>query len=200
MTPPLIKLDSILEGLQSSGFSVVDNALAEVCVSEILQYSEMLKPSDYKTAGVGQGVAQTHKDIRSDQIHWLDNKNPALVNYWQAMENLREAINRQFYLGLFDYECHLAQYQIGSFYQKHLDAFRGSSNRRLSCVYYLNDNWQSTDGGELVIYDGHGQLLETVLPQRNRLVVFFSEEFPHEVKPSNKLRLSLTGWFRVREQ
>jgi len=31
----------------------------------------------------------------------------------------------------------------------------------------------------------------------NRLVIFLSEEFPHEVLPANTHRYSIAGWFRV---
>ncbi|MDQ6997923.1 MAG: 2OG-Fe(II) oxygenase [Mariprofundus sp.] len=37
-----------------------------------------------------------------------------------------------------------------------------------------------------------------VMPQAGRLVTFISEQFPHEVLPASRDRLSLTGWFRIR--
>jgi len=37
-----------------------------------------------------------------------------------------------------------------------------------------------------------------VEPRLGTLVVFLSELFPHEVLPSNRDRLSLTGWFLER--
>ena len=196
----LIKIDQIITGLEQQGFVVVDNALADECLTEIEQYRQGLSVSDYKPAGVGRGQAQTHGNIRNDQIHWLPEGSKALSLYAQAMEALREAINQTFFLGLFDYECHLAQYQPGNFYQKHVDAFRGQSNRKLSSVLYLNDNWQSELSGELIIYQEQNPKLELcrVLPQKGRLVVFFSECFAHEVLPAKQLRNSLTGWFRVR--
>ena len=65
------------------------------------------------------------------------------------MNELRLMVNRQFYLGLFDYECHYAKYEHSDFYKKHLDAFKGRSNRVFSTVSYLNTPAQ---GGELIIY------------------------------------------------
>jgi len=36
-----------------------------------------------------------------------------------------------------------------------------------------------------------------VLPQLGTLVVFLSEEFPHEVLAAQRDRYSIAGWFRV---
>jgi SM-20-related protein len=41
-------------------------------------------------------------------------------------------------------------------------------------------------------------LLETVMPAHNRLVLFLSERFPHEVMPTNRPRHSIAGWFRIK--
>lgn len=113
-------------------------------------------------------------------------------------EQLRQYLNRELYLGLFDFECHYAHYPQGAFYKKHYDAFQGSSNRRLSTVLYLNPNWLPEDGGELILYTNDGDtVLETVLPKFGNMVIFLSEEFPHEVLPTNRSRYSLTGWFRI---
>ena len=114
------------------------------------------------------------------------------------MEQLRLRLNRELFLGLFDYECHYAHYPKGAFYKKHVDAFKGESNRRLSTILYLNPQWQPQDGGELVIYDVDGTTeLATVLPVFGSMVIFLSEEFPHEVLTARRSRYSLTGWFRV---
>ena len=69
--------------------------------------------------------------------------------------------------------------------------------RVLSTVFYLNENWQPGDGGELAIYDAEDQLITRVQPVLNRLVIFLSEEFPHEVLPAKNHRYSIAGWFRV---
>lgn len=113
------------------------------------------------------------------------------------MEEIRLAVNRYLYLGLFEYEAHFAKYEQGDFYQKHLDSFRGQENRKLTTVFYLNDTWQEGNGGELVMYDLQDQHLQTVQPKGGRLVVFLSEQFPHEVLTSHVDRFSIAGWFRI---
>ena len=65
-------------------------------------------------------------------------------------------------------------------------------------MLYLNDDWQASDGGELVVYDEHSQeVLHRVLPSAGTLVCFLSEEFPHEVLPAHRDRMSIAGWFRI---
>jgi SM-20-related protein len=68
----------------------------------------------------------------------------------------------------------------------------------LSLVIYLNHDWQSGQGGELVLYHPQtGVEVQRVLPEFGTLVLFLSEEFPHEVLPATRQRSSVAGWFRV---
>ncbi len=45
-------------------------------------------------------------------------------HYLMQMESIQRAVNREFFLGLFEYEAHFACYEKGAFYKKHLDAFK----------------------------------------------------------------------------
>ncbi len=87
--------------------------------------------------------------------------------------------------------------RLGDFYLKHLDSFRGNENRKLTTVFYLNENWTPADGGELKIYDLQDNWIETLAPVAGRLVVFLSERFPHEVLEAHADRVSIAGWFRT---
>ena len=44
--------------------------------------------------------------------------------------------------------------------------------------------------------DGESEL-EQVRPEYGKLVIFLSEVFPHEVRPAQRERYSIAGWFRV---
>jgi SM-20-related protein len=102
-------------------------------------------------------------------------------------------------LGLFDYECHYAIYGVGAHYDRHLDTLSGGKNRLLSTVVYLHDEWTPADGGELLLYRAGGQRATTrILPKPSLMVLFLSEEFPHEVLAASKPRHSIAGWFRGR--
>ena len=161
-----------------------------------------IKKTDIETfreAGIGrEQVFQLNQFVRRDRICWLDMSYQPTRFYLEWAEALRQHLNRILFLGLFDYECHYAHFPKKAFYKKHLDAFQGNSNRRLSSVLYLNPAWQPADGGELVLHaPDDSTVLETVLPTFGTMALFLSEEFPHEVLPTRCSRYSLTGWFRI---
>ena len=117
------------------------------------------------------------------------------------MEALRSGLNSTLYLGLFDYECHYAIYGAGTGYAKHSDVLHGTRNRVVSTVFYLNENWQSGDGGELRLFEPNGEAtIATLNPNFGTMIIFLSESFPHEVLMAHNKRRSITGWFRVRER
>lgn len=159
-----------------------------------------LEETTLKTAGIGrQSDHVLDSDIRRDRIQWIEATSKARRLWLETMESLRTHLNRTLYLGLFSYESHFAVYDSGAFYQKHRDAFRGKSNRVLSTVFYLNQDWRSEDGGQLKLYSDDEQLLETVEPEAGTLLIFLSEEFPHEVTAARRKRYSIAGWFRINQ-
>jgi len=189
---------TIAEQLRNRGYCVIDDALSPAMAASLARYAtELNQHNDLRRAGIGRGDDQILAEaIRKDSIHWLSRDNDAAAEWLDTMERMRVVLNQQLLLGLFSYESHIAHYSHGDFYRKHLDAFKGESNRILSTVYYLNDEWSVDNGGELIIYDENDNEAERVLPVFNRLVVFLSEEFPHEVRPSWSDRFSIAGWFR----
>ncbi len=184
--------------LEEQGWCVIDDALPEAIVAALANECAAARPTEFKPAGIGRrDDYQRDTTIRSDRIRWIEPSLDAGQQYLALMDELRGALNRRLYLGLFDYECHYARYEPGAFYRKHLDSFTGSRNRVLSTVLYLNRDWRTEEGGELCLYrDEKG--IETILPEWNRFAIFLSERFPHEVKPATRERLSIAGWFRVR--
>ncbi len=174
------------------GLSILPQAIPASLCQALL--SEVQQHSDLRSAGVGrQQQLQLNSDIRRDQTAWLDGSTAAQQAYLALMAQLQQQMNRQCFLGLTHHECHFARYQVGDFYQTHLDAFVGRSNRVLTTVLYLN----SVDaGGELVIYDEAHTEIQRVLPQAGLLVAFESTRFPHQVLPALQPRFSIAGWFR----
>lgn len=190
---------SIVAALESRGYVILDHALPGTLIAEVLAHLESLTPEHFIRAGVGrESVFRRNASVRGDEIHWLEPGQPGTHQWFRAMEDLRLTLNRHLFLGLFDYECHYARYPAGAFYRRHLDAFRGTGNRVVSTVLYLNPGWLPGDGGELLLYAAaDDRLLERVEPLCNRLVLFLSTEFPHEVLAARQPRCSLAGWFRV---
>lgn len=184
-------LNQITTAFYQQGYVVLEQAIpADLCHSLYLDVQhQSLTP-----AGVGrQNQHQLNQQVRRDHTTWLNADNPIQQQYLSLMTELQQAINRQCFLGLVDFEAHYARYQQGDFYQKHLDAFIGRSNRVLSSVGYLNTVPQ---GGELVLYNEQEQFLAKIQPKAGTLVVFESCRFPHEVLPAVETRYSIAGWFR----
>lgn len=189
----------IIDALRRQGYIILDEVFPPAQVQALFIDIKHTDRRQFHAAGIGR--EQDHRlnrFVRRDRIRWLEAGHAPALPYLQWIEQLRLRLNRELFLGLFDYECHYAHYPKGAFYKKHLDAFRGASNRRLTCILYLNPNWRPQHGGELVMYKQDGEsLLQTVSPTAGKMVLFLSEEFPHEVLPATRSRYSLTGWFRI---
>lgn len=188
-------MNPLIDALFTQGYYVWDDFLSAQEVSELKECI----PENWKKARIGRNEEVTRESsIRSDKIQWLTpSMGTPVANYLSKMEQIRLEVNRHFFLGLFEYEAHFAKYEKGDFYQKHLDCFQGNENRRLTTVFYMNDEWSEEDAGELVVYDLDDNPLMTLPPKSGRLFVFLSEQFPHEVLPTNTERFSIAGWFRV---
>ncbi len=152
----------------------------------------------WKPANIGKGQNQVRLEaIRNDEINWIDPSNASrpLKYFLSQMDDLKNDLNRELFLGLNEFECHFARYKSGGFYKKHLDQHQESKSRILSIIVYLNS---PESGGELVIYNKHNcELIDKkVKPRKGLMVCFLSDQIHHEVLPTNEERLSLTGWFR----
>lgn len=186
-------LDDIVQAFYQHGLVVIPDAIPADLTAAL--YKEVNQRGDLQPAGVGRGEQSIlNSQIRRDKTVWFDRTTVAQQRYMALLDQLQQRMNQRCFLGLTHYECHFAHYQSGDFYQKHLDAFVGRSNRRLTTVCYLN---ASPDGGQLRIYDENDQWLIDVQPQAGMLVVFESERFPHEVLPAVADRYSIAGWFRI---
>lgn len=192
-------LHHITEQLHGCGWCVVDGALPAQAALALATHAAALPSEALHRAGVGRaGQHQTLDTLRRDHIVWLDERRTPDDIWLGAMAQLQQHLNRHLYLGLQMYEAHYARYQPGDFYGRHVDAFKGQSNRVVSTVLYLNEAWPvdgSTDGN-LVLYVN--EAAHHVAPVLARLVVFLSEGLPHEVLPARRTRHSIAGWFRAR--
>lgn len=191
--------ERIAEDLAARGYSLIDEAIPAALTDALHGRVLTLDESDFAAAGIGRAQDQMLNGfVRRDEIRWLENDHDAEHGWLEWVGQLRAYLNRRLLLGLFSYEAHFAHYPPGAFYKRHLDAFRGESNRVLTTVFYLNPGWQAEDGGELLLYPEHGtDAFARIVPQMGRLAVFISEEFPHEVLPAKRDRYSIAGWFRV---
>ena len=197
---PVVSLfETIAQDLLQNGFSIQENAIPKELADALYFYLTNMPTYKFSEAGIGrQSAHQLNEKVRNDEIVWIDGTSPAGLQWLTWTKALQDYLNRRLYLGLFSFESHFAHYAKGNYYKRHLDAFKGQSNRTLSLVTYLNPEWQTADAGELVLYENSQDKKGlSVAPKFGTLAVYLSEEFEHEVKPTNRDRYSIAGWFRV---
>lgn len=71
--------------------------------------------------------------------------------------------------------------------------------RLITCVYYLNENWQPEHGGQLRVFVPESPLVPVaqydVPPRLDTLLVFRSHDVEHEVLPTSTERMAVTIWY-----
>lgn len=197
--PAGICFTGLINDLVEKHWFVAENYLPATLCNQLQQDLHQLHAQSLLSpAGIGRGKNHLLNDeVRGDYTHWLDGSSLAQQSYLALMRELKNALNRELFLGLFEYECHYALYPTGAFYKKHVDSFLGRSNRKVTTVLYLNPDWQTKDAGEMRLYHSKTQQpLLDIAPKSGTLVCFLSENLPHEVLPTQANRLSIAGWFR----
>ena len=186
----------IIDALVTDGYIVIKDAIDKKLCSDLLKDAK--SESSFKNAGISN-TNDLHIDStkRRDKTLWLDEDEACRSEYLAFSRELSQNLNKELYLGISYYEAHYALYEEGDFYEKHIDSFRGSKNRVVTTVLYLNEEWSDKDGGELVIYNEDDKEITKETPNAGTLVLFLSDKFPHEVLVAKNKRYSIAGWFRV---
>jgi SM-20-related protein len=157
----------------------------------------LIEKKQLTKAGVGNEKKLLFDDsIRSDSIYWLDRKhdNEFENDFLDQIDDFIKYLNRSCFAGITGYEFHYSLYEIGGFYKRHIDQFQDNSSRKYSMISYLNDDWQKSDGGELVVYQTYNN--KNIAPTQGKTVLFKSNELQHEVLVTQKQRMSITGWLK----
>jgi SM-20-related protein len=191
---------SISEDLGSTGISVQDGYLDAARVRALHEcLSERRIRGDFSAARIGRDeTLQNKPEIRGDQTCWLSEPLFAAEReLLSGLEQLRLHLNRELYLGLFELELHYAWYAPGAGYARHVDQSLGSNARRVSLILYLNEDWPSSSGGELELYDEQNGW-RRIEPLAGRLVCFLTQGREHAVLAAHRDRFSVSGWFRAR--
>lgn len=189
----------IANDIEQQGYSIQPNGLP-VHLAQLLTTAVHSWPEEkFSRAGIGRADEHHKNDfVRRDEIRWINGETEAGSAWLSWTGALQQFMNRRLFLGLFSFESHFAHYAQGAFYKRHYDAFRGESNRVLTVVTYLNSGWNAADGGEIVLYknDADQQGIK-IQPTLGTVIVFLSEQFPHEVLPAMRDRYSIAGWYRL---
>ena len=114
----------MLETLRESGWSVERAWLSHQDLSDVTAAFHRWKAENrFTPAKIGQGGnLQQHGGIRGDETWWFDlaAPPPELLPILERVGQLKTDINRSLFLGLKDWEVHLASYPAGAGYKRHL--------------------------------------------------------------------------------
>ncbi|TWW77207.1 prolyl hydroxylase EGLN2 [Takifugu flavidus] len=187
------------------GICVKDSFLGPQLGDRVLQEVEVLNQTG-KFRG-GQLVSQKSipsRNIRGDQIAWVEGREPGCESIGTLMAHIDEAVMYSAANGQLG-DCVIngrtkamvACYPgNGAGYVRHVDNPNGDG-RFITCIYYLNKNWDvKTQGGMLQIYPEGKNVVASIEPLFDRLLIFWSDRRnPHEVKPAFATRYAITVWY-----
>ena len=189
----MLDFELLVQQLRETGWCYQQNVLSADLVNQL---ADICHKRTFLQAGIGKGPKNViNETIRSDSISWLDSDEaePAIQIYFQQVAAIQQQLNAKFYLGLNGFEGHFSRYPAGSYYKPHYDCFANDKRRVISLIFYINQNWQPQDGGQLCLHLADEQRL--IEPVAGSMICFLSEEILHEVVPTQKERMALTGWF-----
>ncbi|MGM8937684.1 2OG-Fe(II) oxygenase [Psychrobacter glaciei] len=181
--------DTQFDKFVEDGWLIIDDVFDSTALLALQAESGFI---DYRDAELTAGIRLS--DIRGDKIRWITENFFAGYYYLQSINTLAALFNRSLFAGIRHSEAHYACYPVGFGYQWHSDNPAGRDERVISAVFYLNDEWASTDGGALEIVDTHG-IHHNVMPVANRLIIFASD-LQHQVQIAHRQRYSIATWLR----
>ncbi|MGE6475607.1 2OG-Fe(II) oxygenase [Psychrobacter sp. NPDC078631] len=181
--------DKQLDTFVTDGWLIIDDVFNSTALLALQAESGFI---DYRDAELTAGVRIS--DIRGDRIRWITEDFFAGYYYLQSINALASLFNRSLFAGIRHSEAHYACYPTGFGYQWHSDNPAGRDERVISAVFYLNDDWETADGGALEVVDKHGVHHE-VMPVANRLIIFDSD-LRHQVQTAHRQRYSIATWMR----
>lgn len=196
----LNQFEALIQGLLDQKYAYVDDFLPAETIQGLVDNLSNLCISDaMKWAGIGNKmVLKYDKLVRNDRVHWIEDDTTDLFEkaYMEKINRFIQYLNTTCYTSIKTYESHYANYEVGSFYKKHIDQFKTEKGRKFSIILYLNQDWKEEDGGKIGLYP-KGADPVYILPTAGRIVFFRSDELEHEVFPSHtRERNSIAGWMK----
>lgn len=183
--------DAEIAQLGTAGWFTRSSFLGEPLAARVRSEAERVP---LKPAGIRRGK-ELDPSVRSDEIAWVTGASGALGEAENSFRALMTALNEAAWVGLRSFDLQLAHYAAGAKYERHVDAFPGDDNRRITAIVYLNAGWTRAEGGLLRL---HVEPPVEVEPTLDRLVVFRSAVVAHEVLEAKADRWALTAWYSAR--
>ena len=157
-------------------------------------------------------LTYSHTAVRGDDVGWFDGDEPelwprqTLSAYLQKVDTLIAELGPRVpqlsAIGSRSKAMCACYPGGGARYVKHRDALPYKAGRKLTVIYYLNEQWEQGHGGELRIWptDGSDETV-TIEPLADRLLLFYADyRVPHEVLPAHVPRLAVTLWYFDRDE
>ncbi|XP_005414071.1 PREDICTED: egl nine homolog 2 isoform X2 [Chinchilla lanigera] len=201
--PERLALDYIVPCMRYYGICVKDNFLGAALGGRVLAEVEALRWGGRLRDG--QLVSQRAippRSIRGDQIAWVEGHEPGCWSIGALMAHV-DTVIRHCAGRLGNYvingrtKAMVACYPgNGLGYVRHVDNPHGDG-RCITCIYYLNQNWDvKVHGGLLQIFPEGRPVVANIEPLFDRLLIFWSDRRnPHEVKPAYATRYAITVWY-----
>ncbi|XP_067335468.1 egl nine homolog 3 isoform X1 [Channa argus] len=198
------RLQYMVPCMNCYGMCIIDNFLGGKIGDRILcEVQELHHAGRMQDGKLSGRVLDNTKRIRGDQIVWVEGNE-------QGCENIGYLLSRMDKL-IISADGKLGKHKIrgrhskamvacypgnGAGYVKHVDN-PNSDGRCITCIYYLNKNWNAKEhGGVLRIFPEGKSYVADVKPLFDRLLFFWSDRRnPHEVQPSYATRYAITVWY-----
>lgn len=202
--------NSIVHDLNVHGICVIDKFLGFQVGEQILREVKMLFQRGIFQKGqlVNSSMWKSTENIRGDFISWISGTEPGCEYIGCLIRRLDDAMNR---CSKMKDNGILSRYKLckrtkamvacypgnGTHYKKHVDNPDGDG-RCITCIYYLNKNWDvEKHGGLLRMFPtSHKDEIANIEPIFDRMLFFWSDRRnPHEVLPSYAVRFAITVWY-----
>ncbi|RWS06784.1 hypothetical protein B4U79_03268 [Dinothrombium tinctorium] len=202
------KCSQMMLDLSKYGVGTIDHFLGDERCSSILLEVKFAYENGFFTDGQLVRNSASSSLIRSDKVMHVKGDEKWAKNISHLMTVLEKTLIT---CGVIPSNEQLGDYRItrrtkamvscypgnGTHYKRHIDN-PNNDGRRLTCIYYLNKDWDGeTMGGTLRIFPAaHKNLVANIEPIFDRLVLFWSDRRnPHEVLPAYKDRFAITVWY-----
>lgn len=194
------QFEELIQGLIDNEYGSLDDFFLPNTLAGLRTNMSILKSSgEMKHAGIGNKLDfKNDTSIRGDKINWIDEQSSNVHEelYLKKIWRFIHHMNNTCFTSIKSFESHYANYEIGSFYKRHVDQFKNEKGRKFSMALYLNEDWKTEDEGLLSLYPTKGTQKD-ITPLEGRIVFFRSNEMEHEVHPSStRERKSITGWLK----
>ncbi|XP_078728066.1 uncharacterized protein LOC144943992 [Lampetra fluviatilis] len=188
--------------MEKHGICVVDRFLGATLGDSVLAQVCSLHAGGRFRDGQLVSPRRDSAVIRGDKIAWVEGREPECDMIGVLLSRMDELIlHCQGRLGRYNIngrtKAMVACYPgRGTGYVRHVDNPNGDG-RCITCIYYLNKNWNTEEKGGLLRIFPEGKTQHAdVAPTFDRLLLFWSDRRnPHEVQPAFDTRYAITVWY-----